>query len=115
MWNMTGNRPKSDTTHLLLLLLQQLQDMKMKLDLKVTVTYKNGKVKVKWISKSISLTGTSLQWRPLHSKLCLSYVQASNIWYVFGQFCLFLLSTKGDFWYKGNYKLHFQDYHFLFS
>lgn len=55
MCNMTGNRPKPDTTHLSLLLLQQLQDMKMKLDLKVTVTYKNGKVKVKWISKSVSL------------------------------------------------------------
>jgi len=43
MLNMTENRQKSDTTHLLL---QQLQDMKMKLDLKGTVTYKNGKVKV---------------------------------------------------------------------
>ena len=47
MLNMDENRPKSDTTaHFRLFFLQQLQDIKMKLDLKVTVTYKNGKVKV---------------------------------------------------------------------
>ena len=44
MLNLTENRQKSNTTRFLL---QQLQDMKMKLDLKGTVTYKNGKVKVR--------------------------------------------------------------------
>jgi len=43
MLNLT-EKQKSNTTRFLL---QQLQDMKMKLDLKGTVTYKNGKVKVR--------------------------------------------------------------------
>lgn len=38
--------------------LQQLQDMKLKLDLKVTVTYKNGKVKVTMDDKSINRSWT---------------------------------------------------------
>lgn len=48
MLNMNESRRKSDKTPGTnsVFFLQQLQDMKLKLDLKVTVTYKNGKVKV---------------------------------------------------------------------